>query len=44
MVLPVAYVGRSSVEYLNDEDKAKPKSQQYKIFADLPLTLELAQP
>ena len=38
MILPVAYVGRSSAEYLNEEDKAKPKSQQYKIFADLPLT------
>ncbi len=38
MILPVAYVGKSSAEYLNEEDKAKPKSQQYKIFADLPLT------
>lgn len=40
MILPVAYVGKSSVEYLNEEDKAKLKSQQYKIFADLPLTVE----
>ena len=40
MILPVFYVGKSSVEYLNEEDKAKPKSQQYKIFADLPLTVE----
>ncbi len=40
MILPVAYVGKSSVEYLNEEDKAKPKSQQYKMFADLPLTVE----
>jgi hypothetical protein len=40
MILPVAYVGKSSVEYLNEEDKAKPRSQQYKIFADLPLTVE----
>jgi hypothetical protein len=39
MILPVAYVGKSSVEYLNEEDKAKPKSQQYKIFSDLPLTI-----
>jgi len=38
MVLPLAYQGKSSVEYLNEEDKAKPKSQQYKIFADMPLT------
>ena len=38
MILPVAYVGKSSVQYLNEEDKAKPKSQQYQIFADMPLT------
>jgi len=38
-ILPVAYIGRSSVEYLNEEDKAKPNVQQYKIFADLPLTV-----
>jgi len=39
MILPASYVGKSSVEYLNEEDKAKPKSQQYKIYADIPLTL-----
>lgn len=38
MILPRAYLGKSSVEYLNEEDKAKPKAQQYKIFADMPLT------
>jgi hypothetical protein len=38
MILPAAYLGKSSVEYLNEEDKAKPKSQSYKIFADMPLT------
>ena len=37
MILPASYLGKSSVEYLNEEDKAKPKSQQYKIFADMPL-------
>jgi hypothetical protein len=37
MILPAAYLGRSSLEYLNAEDKAKPKTQQYKIFADMPL-------
>jgi hypothetical protein len=35
MILPASYVGKSSVEYLNEEDKTKPKSQQYKIFADM---------
>jgi hypothetical protein len=38
MILPAAYAGKSSVEYLNEEDKAKPKSQQYKIYADLLLS------
>jgi hypothetical protein len=37
MVLPAACLGRSSLEYLNAEDKAKPKTQQYKVFADMPL-------
>ena len=40
MILPLAYLGKSSVEYLNEEDKAKPKTQQYKIFADMSLTLD----
>src|SRR5580704_9107954 len=38
MILPVTYAGKSSVEYLNEDDKAKPRVQQYKIFADMPLT------
>ncbi len=42
MILPASYLGKSSVEYLNEEDKAKPKSQQYKIFADMPLTAAAA--
>jgi hypothetical protein len=37
MILPASYLGKSSVEYLNEEDKTKPKSQQYKIFADMPI-------
>ncbi len=43
MILPLDYLGRSSVEYLNEEDRAKPKTQQYQVFADLPLTVELAR-
>jgi hypothetical protein len=38
MILPLAYLGKSSLEYLDEADKAKPKTQQYKIFADMPLT------
>ncbi len=26
-----------SIQYVNEEDKAKPKSQSYKIFADIPI-------
>jgi hypothetical protein len=37
MILPRAFLGKSSVEYLRDEDKPKPKSQSYKIFVDMPL-------
>jgi hypothetical protein len=38
MILPLSYLGKSSVQYLNEEDKAKPKSQSYKIFVDMPLS------
>jgi len=37
MILPRAYLGKSSVEYLNEEDKAKPKSQSYRIYVDMPI-------
>ena len=40
MILPRTYLGKSSVEYLNAEDKAKPKTQQYKIYADVPIGFE----
>jgi hypothetical protein len=39
MILPMAYLARSSVEYLREEDKAKPKSQSYKIFVDMPIAI-----
>ena len=38
MILPRACLGKSSIEYLNEQDKTKPKSQSYKIFADMALT------
>jgi hypothetical protein len=41
MILPRALMGKSSIEYLNAEDKAKPKSQSYKGFADAPISLAL---
>ena len=37
MVLPLSLLGKSSFQFVNEEDKAKPRVQQYKIFADLPI-------
>jgi hypothetical protein len=39
MILPMAFLARSSVEYLNEEDKAKPKSQTYKVYVDMPIAI-----
>jgi hypothetical protein len=39
MILPMAYLARSSVEYLREDDKAKPKTQTYKIYADMPMAV-----
>lgn len=37
MVLPRSLIGKSSFQFVNEEDKAKPRVQQYKIFIDLPV-------
>jgi hypothetical protein len=37
MILPRALLGKSSLQLVNEEDKVKPRSQQYKIFADAPI-------
>ncbi len=37
MILPRALIGKSSIQYVNEEDKAKPKTQQYKVYADAPI-------
>ena len=34
MILPRALKGKSSISYVNDEDKDKPKRQKYTIFLD----------
>jgi hypothetical protein len=38
MILPRTLLGKSSISYVNEEDKARPKSQQYKIYVDAPIT------
>jgi len=37
MILPRELHGKSSIPYVNEDDKTKPRSQQYKIFADAPI-------
>jgi quercetin dioxygenase-like cupin family protein len=39
MILPRALIGKSSIQYVNAEDQVRPKSQQYRVFVDVPLTL-----
>jgi hypothetical protein len=38
MILPRALLGKSSIEYLNPDDKERPKSQTYQGFADAPIS------
>ena len=40
MILPRALIGKSSIQYVNEDDKAKPKTQSYKIYADAPIAFE----
>jgi hypothetical protein len=38
MVLPRSLIGKSSFQFVNEEDKAKPRVQQYKVFTDIPIS------
>jgi hypothetical protein len=38
MILPQTLLGKSSIQLVNEEDKGKPRAQQYKIFADAPIS------
>ena len=42
MVLPRSLLGTSSIRYVNDEDRDKPKSQRYRVFAEKPIELDSA--
>jgi hypothetical protein len=37
MILPRALIGKSSIQYVNEEAKEKPKTQQYRVFVDVAL-------
>ena len=43
MILPRALTGKSSLQYLNEADKAKPKTQSYKIYAEAPISFGAAR-
>jgi len=43
MILSMSYIGKSSVEYLREEDKDKPRTQKYKIYADMPIAFVTAR-
>ena len=42
MILPRSLLGASSIRYVNIEDRDKPKSQTYRVFAERPFELESA--
>jgi hypothetical protein len=37
MILPAQLLGRSSIRYVRDSDKDRPKPQRYQVFVDEPL-------
>ena len=37
MILPRDLIGKSSLQFVNEADKARPRVQQYKIFVDAPI-------
>ena len=37
MILPQALLGKSSLQLVNEEDRGKPRSQTYEVFADAPI-------
>ena len=38
MVLPGSLLGASSIRYVRDEDRDRPKSQTYRVFAEAPIS------
>jgi hypothetical protein len=36
-------MGKSSLQYVNEADKSKPRVQQYKILADVPIARPTVQ-
>jgi|SRR5271166_3963291 len=43
MILPRELLGKTSIQYVNEEDRNKPRVQQYKVLADAPIEGPLDQ-
>jgi hypothetical protein len=39
MIIPRAFMGKSTLRLVNKEDEGKPRAQQYKVYFDAPLNL-----
>ena len=39
MIIPRAFLGKSTLRLVNKEDEGKPRAQQYKVYVDAPLNL-----
>jgi hypothetical protein len=42
MVLPHAIMGASSIRYVDEADRIKPKSQTYRVWAEAPIAIPVA--
>jgi len=40
MIIPRAFMGRSTLRLVNKKDEGKPRAQQYKVYVDAPLNIE----
>jgi hypothetical protein len=43
MIIPRAFMGKSTLRLVNEEDEGKPRAQQYKVYVDAPLNLSGAK-
>lgn len=43
MIIPRAFMGKSTLRLVNKEDEGKPRAQQYKVYVDAPLNPSAAK-
>jgi hypothetical protein len=44
MILPAALLGKSSIRYVDESDRDRPKSQSYEVFVDALISVRLGAP